>query len=511
MFRNKKHQGDENRVRLETESCMRDLQGLKELCAQISERRGLTLELPWTTGKPSQVYILTVVWDKSKDHPIWTLYDEIDGRSTPIWSEPFPANNVELVYDILVMSTGAAMAKATVPENLKAGQSSSGNVGNQSAGGLASKFPPKTPAGAANQGTSATETAEVAASDADAPESAPEPPAAQPVAAQPPPPPAPAPVPPAPIQSPQPTQQLPPGYSYPPGMVYQGQPQFPQNMPNAPYPVMQGYPPMQPSPYMFPAQQMGVQQVPNASPFIFAPQQNPMNYPPNPVQQAANWTDSVQPSMPFDASLLDKSSDIMLGELLTRAELITEPTLEAALKIKDLVQEGKLSIERAPELLKTFFSLGGAIEDYLSSADFLTPTIKKDKGKKETKEIKETKETKETKKSAAQEPIELEDALKLLIKSGVLAEADLKMADQVKKEHGGITSDILQAASKLDKNTFEAAVSCAGFENKGLLKLEQCIIALNYCSRSRVSLDEALEELNWENPRKKTSSSQSSS
>ena len=130
---------------------------------------------------------------------------------------------------------------------------------------------------------------------------------------------------------------------------------------------------------------------------------------------------------------------------------------------------------------------------------YFVPTIKQDKAKKEVK------------KPAAEEPKDLQEALKLLIKSGVLAEADLKMADKVKSEHGGIISEILQAAGKLDKNTFDAAVSCAGFEKQGLLKLEQCIIALNYCTRSRVTLDEALEELNWENPGKKTKTSHSSS
>jgi hypothetical protein len=34
------------------------------------------------------------------------------------------------------------------------------------------------------------------------------------------------------------------------------------------------------------------------------------------------------------------------------------------------------------------------------------------------------------------------------------------------------------------------------------MKVEQCIIALNYCSRSRVGFDAALEELGWPNPRK---------
>lgn len=33
------------------------------------------------------------------------------------------------------------------------------------------------------------------------------------------------------------------------------------------------------------------------------------------------------------------------------------------------------------------------------------------------------------------------------------------------------------------------------------MKTEQCVIVLNYCNRSRVGFDEAIDELNWENPK----------
>ncbi len=486
MFRSRKNPADEGRVRLSTETSMRDLQGLKELVVLAGDKRGTNIELPWTSGRPGQMYILTVIWDRSKDDPVWTLYDELDGKSTPVWSEAFPPTNVELVYDILVMSTGASTAKAAVPENLK-----TSNTGNQSAGGLASKFPPKNPAS-----QSSTSLEAVSATPVETSTQAQQ--AAQPAAAAAAPPPPPPPPPPAPPVEPQPPPiPVQPTYSYPPNpgaINYQGQPQFQQPGPPQPYPVGPGYPPMQPTPYMFPQQPMG-QPLPNAPGFLFPPPQMPLSYPPN---QPANWSNTSQTAMPIDASLLNKHYDILLGELLTRAEVITEPTLEAALKLKDLVQEGKLASDRAPEILKTFFSSGGSIEDYMEPSE-LSSTSKQDKGKKDSK------------KAAAQEPKELPNALKLLIKSGVLADGDLKMANDVQSKHGGVLSDILQAAGKVDKNTMEAALNCASLEKDGLLKLEQCIIALNYCMRSRVTLDEAIEELNWENPRKKGKAAQSSS
>lgn len=61
---------------------------------------------------------------------------------------------------------------------------------------------------------------------------------------------------------------------------------------------------------------------------------------------------------------------------------------------------------------------------------------------------------------------------------------------------------ILKSAGKLEMKTYEAAVTCIRLIHVGKMKVEQCIIALNYCSRSRVGFDEAMEELNWPNPKK---------
>ena len=48
----------------------------------------------------------------------------------------------------------------------------------------------------------------------------------------------------------------------------------------------------------------------------------------------------------------------------------------------------------------------------------------------------------------------------------------------------------------------EAAMSCLPLIQLGLMKLEQCVIALQYCSRMRVDFDTALDELGWTKPRK---------
>lgn len=70
----------------------------------------------------------------------------------------------------------------------------------------------------------------------------------------------------------------------------------------------------------------------------------------------------------------------------------------------------------------------------------------------------------------------------------------------VKEKHGGDIGKILAAAGKLDAKTYAAAIKCVELISKDRLPVGQAIIALHYCQRSRVSFDEAVEEMGWEKP-----------
>lgn len=164
--------------------------------------------------------------------------------------------------------------------------------------------------------------------------------------------------------------------------------------------------------------------------------------------------------------------------MLVKAELLTETSLAAALKIQELIQAGLMNWEKAAEVLKYQHSKGQNIQNYIdapaSSASGDNKQLSSD--------------------NAA--------AFGLLMQAGLISKEDLQLAQSVVKKHGGDMASILQAAQKLDAKTFEAAVICLGLQNDGLMKLEQTVIVLNYCSRSRVTFDEALNELKWTNPRK---------
>jgi hypothetical protein len=433
-----------SRLRLPTEGGLRPISGIRELLKEAKEKRGCTIELPWTTKKASQRFILTVRWDLSTTDAIWSLYEENEVESRALWSQPWSPSDLELMYDMIAMATDPdGSSKAQIPEDLKPGQE---------------EPPPKEETKPATK--NGAELAETTLS-----------PGAQPAM-----PPYPPPYPygyPAPMPYPMP-------YPAPQGYPAGAPPGYPPQVPP------QAYPPQVPPPgYPQSVNTTGSWQTPFGT---GAPQAGgaPASASP-PIAPSINPAVERQAAMPIDMDLLQKRPNVLLGALLTRAELITEPTLEAALKVQDLVRAGRISTNRAPEILKLFFSMGASIEDYIDPSDFLTG-----KGAKADA----------AKKAPAVDLKELRQAFDLLIKSGLLTEDDIKTSNEVREKHGGDIRNILQAAGKVDSKTMSAAMICASLVKASSMKVEQCIIALNYCSRSRVGFDEALEELRWENPRK---------
>jgi hypothetical protein len=205
-------------------------------------------------------------------------------------------------------------------------------------------------------------------------------------------------------------------------------------------------------------------------------------------------------------NFLQKAPGILIGSLLTEAGLITEPTLEAALKIQELVRAGKLTTTRAPELLKLFYSMGSAIEEYIDPSDLTTPQAPKRQGPGPgpgpAQGSGPSSAEQQRRAAGNNQPKDLNLALDLLVRAGLLTPNDIKTATAVRAKHGGDLRMILQAAGKADTKTLEAAVICVDLEKRDLMKVEQTVILLNYCSRSRVGFDEAIDELGWPNPRK---------
>lgn len=207
---------------------------------------------------------------------------------------------------------------------------------------------------------------------------------------------------------------------------------------------------------------------------------------------------------------MDKRANVLLGTLLVEAGLVTTPTLNAALKIQELVRDEKMDQEQAYDALKRLHSMGASIDDYLSPTDFKSGKVASNKPKPAPGQTggggsAPSASASSGSKGPAVDPEkqrEMHATFDLLQKAGLLSEADLKSAQAVRSKHGGDMVQILKSAGKLEMKTYDAALICIRLIHVGKMKVEQCIIALNYCSRSRVGFDEAMEELNWPNPRK---------
>lgn len=466
---------------------------VKFMLDEATNRRGCLIELPWAAGSAS--FTLTCQWESSYEEPVWTLYEQDGSSSKVVWTQSFAPSDLEFMYDILAMSAPKTTAFTAIPELLKpeVSQDDSGDrrLGGDSAisGGYPMMAPlpqpgmPPVPAPQQQQSYSNLQTqggqGGMAMVDP---------------------------------HQPYPGMPYPPHPGYPP-QAPPPQGYNPYGMPQQMPPQMQPYPPQQYPPGYPPPQQMPPQMQP--MPQQMPPQTMPPSYPPPQVApqiHPGGPAGADSPRIPLDYHLLDKRPNMLLGSMLQEAGLISEPTLEAALKLQELIRDEKIPPERAPAILKRLHSMGGNIDQYLTPDDTIAERRRS---------------SEKVQKPAAQRPggggggpsgapagasgapapgpdgkRNLKPAFDLLQKAGILSEDDIQDALAVRKKHGGDLVGILEAAGKVNRKTVDAAFICLPLVREGLLKMEQCIIALNYCSRMRVGFDEALDEMGWQNPRK---------
>lgn len=503
---------------------------VKFMIEEATSRRGCLVELPWAVGDAA--FVLTCQWDKAVEEPVWTLYEQEHGvASKVVWTQSFAPGDLEFMYDILVMSAPKNSSLASlsqIPDALKPEVPDAPEETNWSGGGAAMPdpgFSPHTPVpqpgimpatGLPGAGIPGAMPGGVPGMGL---------PGGIPGAGLP--------------SAGLPGAGLPgqmPGMGMPgaPGTSYQNLPPSPMqgnsyaNLPQTPHPqstsgqnsqypggyppAMGGYPPQQMPPpgyggYPPPPQGQTGSQYPypqQGMPAGYSPQPG---YPPMPAQAAAP---EPVTKMNIDYHLLDKRPNLLLGSMLTGAGLISEPTLEAALKLQELIRDERMSPERAPHVLKRLHAMGGNIDQYLTPDDTSleppslngAPTAKKP-APPAAKPAggAPAKGGPAAGPGGAQPKRNLKPAFDLLQTAGILSEEDIKVALEVRQKHGGDLVGILEAASKVSRKTVDAAFICLPLIREGLLKVEQCIIALNYCSRMRVGFDEALDEMGWQNPR----------
>jgi hypothetical protein len=529
------------RLKLPLLNGMPSIKQVKEQCEHANLKRGTIIEQQWKTSTSGQSFNLMAQWDKGVDMPVWTLYEDGNGVESKMhWSQSSSPSDIDILYDVIAM-TANEKGSAKIPESLKPGGGSGGlgggglgggglGGGAGGGGGLGGSFlgtrannysslspqaggqdlplpqaPAPIPSGnfptlpTPNPGTSYTSLPQQAPysgetstfPDPNYPAAAPYPdpsqmyPPAQP--AYPPPQPAyppPQPAYPPPGGYPPPQPQYPP--AAPPGYGYGGYPP-PQPAYPPPAPPQPAYPPPAPAQPQYPPASTD-------SPWIAKTSESP-------AYNASSSSSTLPPElMPVKSGSgadyhagSESGTNILLGALLFEAEFINQPTLDAALKLQDMVREGKLSAAKAPEALKRLHTMGSSIDQYINKGEIKGGSSSPSSGSSSAKSAGSSSSTNVAEQRAA---------FDLLQKAGLLKEEDLKSAQQVRSKHGGDMVMIMIAASKLDQVTYKAATTCVPLIRDNKMKVEQCIIALNYCSRSRVDFDTALEEMGWPNPLK---------
>lgn len=312
---------------------------------------------------------------------------------------------------------------------------------------------------------------------------------------------------------------------------------MPQNMPQGmPYPQMPGYPMPQHMYQPMPGMMPGMPGMPGDPNMAWMQQQQqamqqmqgmPMQQqglpglqppvPPAPQQPAPATSltpllgDSSGVFRRIDLSLISKTQTLDLGTLLLNAHLVKQNSLEAAIKIQGMVEDGKLDPEIAPLALERFHSEGSKIDTYLTG-DVLEKMRDKSKMAPPPPPQKSAASASGGDKKAAAPPAKgqksqeeinkIRNAFDMLKQAGIITDTDIQTSQAVMRKHGGHIVDILISAGKFDKNTFEAAHIVRPLIDATLMKLEQAIIVLNYCCRSRVDFDTAIDEMGWQNPRK---------
>ncbi len=477
-----------NRLRLDIQSQLPPYHMVDLAYTESKTRRGCLVEIPWRTKKPGQMFTLTCQWEDGADLPVWSLYEQSGEESKMHWSKPFGSADLQLLYDMAAMSAVDADS-AKIPDSLKAKESQKIEVTPQPQPGYVPPPPPlPAPASDFTQGT-------------------------------------------------MPAYNNPYGGYPPPGYGMPGQ-MYPPPMPGYPPPPMPGYPPMpqqmygmpgimpgmpgmpgDPNAWMQPGMAPGMAPMAPMAP-VAPPAPSPTPAPSPPPAQIATTT-PVGDSGVFrriDMSLISKTQTLDLGTLLLNAHLIKQATLEAALKIQGMVDDGKLDPEIAPAALERFHGEGSRIDTYLTG-DVLEKMRDKAKnappapppktsappspagaGKGETDKVAAAPVKKGQK--SPEEIQKIRNAFDLLKQAGIITDTDIQTAQTVLRKHGGDIVEILVSAGKFDKNTFEAAHIVRPLIEATLMKLEQAIIVLNYCCRSRVDFDTAIDEMGWQNPRK---------
>ncbi|MGH9553612.1 MAG: tetratricopeptide repeat protein, partial [Terriglobales bacterium] len=157
----------------------------------------------------------------------------------------------------------------------------------------------------------------------------------------------------------------------------------------------------------------------------------------------------------------------VLGTVLRDLNLVSEPVLQGALQLQEMISDQKINVPDAASVLALM---------HHSEMTFAA-AMKQVRGE-----------------SPRQEEITLTNFLKLVSR---IQDSDIDHAVDVAKQNAQIVGKMLVLSGVLDEKTLNSANTCCLLIEQGALPLEQACIAFEYSQRKGISVNEALRELTW--------------
>jgi hypothetical protein len=180
----------------------------------------------------------------------------------------------------------------------------------------------------------------------------------------------------------------------------------------------------------------------------------------------------ISESQLLNAVELGLISQKPLGQVLIELNLVTEEILKTALQLQDLVMKGTLRPLQASQVLVHIRETGRSIPDAVAMIE---------RGP-----------------SAESIDITLKDFL-MTVKT--VSNDDIQNAFEVSVNNNQILGRMLLLSGIIDEPTLQAAMRLVFLVKGGLLTIEQAQQAFDYTTRHRATIDEALQELNIQQPK----------
>ncbi|HEY9777971.1 MAG TPA: tetratricopeptide repeat protein [Planktothrix sp.] len=167
---------------------------------------------------------------------------------------------------------------------------------------------------------------------------------------------------------------------------------------------------------------------------------------------------------------LSVGSNKWLGQVLQEQKLVSEPVLNDALQLQELVMSNQFSPGDAAKVL------------FLIDRERLSLPVAVQKVRVGNLS------------SGGSKKVSFTELLQLL---GVASKEDVDGAFEKARSNANITMQILLSAESCDKNFLHLANSCNSMIEAGRLTIEHACILFDYAKKRRINIDTALNELNW--------------